>query len=123
MTAAQYRGEMAHHGGQAAEDAVGRHYAGLGFEVVAQRWRGEGGEIDLIVRDAQRVVFVEVKKSRSFAAAAQRLSRGQMTRIYLSASEYLGGLPDGQLTEARFDVALVDGAGAVRLIESAFDGG
>ncbi len=32
-------------------------------------------------------------------------------------------MPDGALTEMRFDLALVDGQGEVRVIENAFDGG
>lgn len=117
------KGQMAHHAGSAAENTVARHYRSLGFDVVAERWRGAGGEIDLVAQNPHCVVFVEVKKSRSFEAAALRLSPRQMARIYASAEEYLGNLPAGSLTEARFDVALVDGAGAVRVIENAFGGG
>ncbi|WP_195819603.1 YraN family protein [Roseobacter sp. MH60115] len=114
------RGQMAHHAGSAAETAVARHYEMLGFQVVDQRWRGEGGEIDLIVQDPDRVVFVEVKQSRSFAAAALRLGKRQRARIFASAAEYLGKLPNGSLTEARFDVALVNGIGEVQILENAF---
>lgn len=117
------RGQVSFHAGQAAEGAVARHYGALGYQLLAERWRGAGGEIDLIVRDADRIVFVEVKKSQTFAAAALRVTPRQMARIHTSASEFLGRLPDGLLTEARFDVALVDGTGAVQLIENAFGGG
>ncbi|WP_300060803.1 YraN family protein [uncultured Roseobacter sp.] len=117
------RGAVSYHAGRAAENAVARHYGELGYEVAAERWRGVGGEIDLIVQDAERVIFVEVKKSRSLEAAALRLSRGQMDRICVSASEYLGQLPNGALTEARFDVALMDATGAVKIIENAFGEG
>lgn len=123
MTVARQRmaqGQMAHHAGTAAEAAVARHYQSLGFDVVAERWRGAGGEIDLIVQNADRVVFVEVKKSKSFDAAARSLSPKQMARIYATAEEYLGCLPTGSLTEARFDVALMDSSGAVRIIANAF---
>ncbi len=43
-----------------------------------------------------------------------------MRRICASAEEYLGTQPRGQLTDVRFDVALVDGQGVVRVIENAF---
>ena len=114
------RGQMAHHAGTAAEDSVARHYVAAGFGIAAQRWRGAGGEIDLIGQNAERTVFVEVKKSGSFDAAAIRLSPRQMARICSTAEEYLSGLPRGSLTESRFDVALVDRTGSVRIVENAF---
>lgn len=117
------RGRLGWMTGQAAEDIVARHYARLGHSIAQCRWRGQGGEIDLIVRDDARVVFVEVKASRSFDRAATKLTRRQMDRICRAAEEFVGGEPAGQLTEMRFDFALVDGQGGVRVIENAFDGG
>lgn len=117
------RGSRARLSGLAAEDSVARHYARSGRAVVARRWQGPGGEIDLIVREGARLVFVEVKASRSFEAATAQLGRRQMDRICRSAEAYCGEMPDGALTEMRFDLALVDGQGEVRVIENAFDGG
>ncbi|MGR3591873.1 MAG: YraN family protein [Limimaricola soesokkakensis] len=117
------RGSRARLSGLAAEDSVARHYARSGRAVLARRWRGPGGEIDLIVREGARLVFVEVKASRSFDAATAQLGRRQMERICRSAEAYCGEMPDGALTEMRFDLALVDGQGEVRVIENAFDGG
>lgn len=114
------RGQMAHHAGSAAETSVARHYETLGFRVAEQRWRGTGGEIDLIMECPDQVVFVEVKQSRSFEAAALRLTQRQRARIFASAAEYLGTLPMGSLTEARFDAALVNGIGEVKILENAF---
>lgn len=113
-------GATGYHSGLAAEDVVARTYQRRGRMVSNRRWRGQGGEIDLIVREGACVVFVEVKKSRSFARASERLTRRQMDRIYATASEFLGGEPGGQLTDVRFDLALVDGTGAVQIIENAF---
>ena len=114
------QGRMAHHAGNAAEDIVARHYEMRGFHVAERRWRGIGGEIDLSVQNPDGAVFVEVKKSRSFDAAVRHLGQRQRNRILVSAAEYLGTLPTGALTEARFDVALVDGRGAVQVLENAF---
>jgi putative endonuclease len=49
-----------------------------------------------------------------------QLEPRQMKRIYCAASEFLGTLPIGQDTDCRFDVALVDGSGDVRILENAF---
>lgn len=113
-------GSLGYHAGLAAEDSVARDYAQRNHLIAAQRWRGRAGEIDLVARDGDTVVFVEVKKSRDFATAALRLGRRQMDRICSSASEFLAGEPKGQLTDVRFDLALVNAMGAVKVIENAF---
>lgn len=117
------RGAMAYHAGLSAEDRISTDYERRGFPVAQRRWRGKGGEIDLIAHDGDGLVFVEVKHSRSFDQAVQRVSPHQMKRLYSSAEEYLGQMPNGSLTDVRFDVALVNGSGEVRIIENAFGHG
>jgi putative endonuclease len=106
--------------GQAAEESVARLYEARGVTVLARRWRGESGEIDLVLRTPETYVFCEVKRAASFDAALARLRRGQLERIYHAASEYIGHTPEGQLAPVRFDVAAVDATGAVDLREAAF---
>lgn len=113
-------GALNHRNGLAAEEIVAADYARRGRPVAHRRWRGQGGEIDLIAREGDRIVFIEVKKAGSFGAAALRLGRRQMDRICATALEFLGGEPLGQLTDIRFDLALVDGRGALQIIENAF---
>ncbi|SFD89170.1 YraN family protein [Roseivivax sediminis] len=109
-----------HEAGRAAELRIAQDYERRGYPVARHRWRGRGGEVDLIARDGDGLIFVEVKKSRSFARAAERLSRRQMDRLCASAEEFCAGEPRGSLTDIRFDVALVDAHGQVRVIENAF---
>lgn len=114
------RGRRAHLSGVSAEDAVERHYLGLGLETAVRRWRRRGvGELDLVMRDGDALVFVEVKKSGDFARAAESLSTRQMTRLLEGASAFLAGEPRGELTECRFDVALVNTCGEVQILENA----
>lgn len=87
--------------------------------IVADRWRGRGGEIDLVARDGDKVIFIEVKKSKTHAEAATRLLPAQISRIFAAASEFLATEPKGQLTETQFDVALVDEQGKIDLLENA----
>ncbi|MEO9780783.1 MAG: YraN family protein [Sedimentitalea sp.] len=117
---AEIRGQVAHHAGEAAERQIAQYYERLGYEVLSRRWRGAGGEIDLIVRNAETVVFVEVKKARNFAIAAERISPRQIRRISDSAEEFLAGEPCGLLTDMRFDAALLDEFGAFKILENAF---
>jgi putative endonuclease len=105
--------------GLSAEQAVARQYQRRGAILRETRWRGRGGEIDLILSEGDAVVFVEVKKSRTHAAAVQRLTARQIGRILRSAEEYLGQCPKWLLTDVRLDVALVDAQGRIDIIANA----
>lgn len=112
-------GSLSYHAGLSAEGQVARDYQRRGFPLISQRWRGKGGEIDLVLRDGDGFVFVEVKKSRSHARAAEHLSARQIRRLYDAAAEFLGGCPAGLDTRARFDVALIDAQGRIEILENA----
>lgn len=111
---------MSYLAGLSAEDIVAREYARRGMPVLAHRWRGAGGEIDLIAQDGDGFIFVEVKASRTHDRAAERVTRRQMDRICVSACDYVGRTPRGMLSDMRFDVATIDGQGSCRIIENAF---
>lgn len=123
QTQRQYRGRMAYQAGIAAENQVAQDYERRGFIVDHQRWRGKGGEIDLVVHNETGLVFVEVKKSSDFARAAESLGPHQMRRLYSAAEEFLATYPSGLSTDTRFDVALVDGTGKIQIIENVFGQG
>lgn len=112
-------GSVSYQAGLSAESQVERLYQQRGFSICGRRWRGKGGEIDLIAQGEGTVVFIEVKKSKNHAIAAERLTERQMGRLCQVAGEYLGKCPAGLNTPARFDVALVDGVGRVQIIENA----
>ena len=112
------QGALNYQSGLAAEDSVERHYEALGAQILVRRWRGKAGEVDLVLRLGDEILFVEVKKAATCAAAAERLSFAQLARIMSAAEEYIGELPDGLLTPVRFDAALVDSSGAVEVIEN-----
>lgn len=118
--ARRLRGAGAWASGAAAEEAVARHYEGQGATVAARRWRSPFGEVDLLVREGATIVVVEVKKARSLDEAATRLSRRQMDRLCAAAAVFCEGEPRGSLTDLRFDLALVDGMGRVRVIPNAW---
>lgn len=112
-------GRMAFHAGRVAEDQVAARYERAGHAIAARRWRGRGGELDLVARDGDGLVFIEVKAARSHAAAAERLQPRQIARLQVAAEEFMGQEPRGLNTPARFDVALVDGTGRIEILENA----
>jgi putative endonuclease len=111
-----------HLAGMAAEESVLRHYLSAGYALLARRWRGVQGELDLVLRQGMDVVFVEVKKSATHDSAVAHLGRGQVARIVQTAEQFLGTLPTGLNTPSRVDVALVNSLGQVTTIENALMG-
>ncbi|MEJ6392542.1 YraN family protein [Gymnodinialimonas sp. 2305UL16-5] len=105
--------------GEAAEDTVARAYIAHGYALIDQRWRGKAGEIDLIFQKDAEIIFVEVKKSRSFDAAAFSLGARQIRRLLASAEDFLGRMPKQSMTPARFDVALVNATGQLKVLPNA----
>ena len=118
-TRRQSRGRTNFHAGQVAEDVAARTYARRGLVEASRRWRGESGEIDLVLRDGEGLIFVEVKRGRDFDRAAQHLTHRQICRIFAAAQEYVANEPRGELTDMRFDLALVDDMCAVEIRENA----
>lgn len=112
------RGSVNHLAGLAGETAAGRYYQSIGFRVAERRWRGGAGEIDLILRDDDLHVFVEVKTAATFDKAAERLTEAQLARVSRSAEAYMGSADHGGTGHFRIDAALVDGQGRVSIIEN-----
>lgn len=108
--------------GHAAEASVARLYEDRGIAICARNWRGITGEIDLIGRCGDEVIFVEVKQSQTHDMAASHISQAQIGRIFATVDEFLAGEPKGLLTDVRIDLALVDGQGRIDVVENAFAG-
>lgn len=112
------RGRVAQLAGAAAEDIIATRYARKGYQVAARNWRGGGAEIDLILRDGEGLILVEVKRGRDFDRALGHFSHAQFARIARAAKVFAEGEPNGVLSDIRFDLALVDGTGNVRILEN-----
>ena len=74
------------------------------YRILAAGYRSRFGEIDLIARNRQFLVFVEVKlrKSAGFARAMESVDRRKQKRLRTTAAAYLSEHPT-QL-QPRFDV-------------------
>src|SRR5277367_6349258 len=93
--------------GRKAEDAVALKLQAEGFRVLAQRLRTGAGEIDLVVADAETLLFVEVKARNSLAEAAYAVAPRPQARLLKAASLALALREDWARPAIRFDVALV----------------
>lgn len=82
--------------GAAGEALARRHLERQGYRFLEANWRYPGGELDLIMRDGDLLVFVEVKTRRGerFGAAEEAISRAQAARLLRAAEIYLASRPD-----------------------------
>ncbi|MEL6549486.1 MAG: YraN family protein [Pseudomonadota bacterium] len=104
----------------AAEAAVARRYEAMGYHLMAERWRGPHGEIDLILEDDDgALVFVEVKCAKHMDQALSALGRRQQQRLLDSSNVFLGLMPQGLRTACRIDLAACDSTGAMHILENA----
>jgi putative endonuclease len=108
---ARRRGATSDAAGRAAESVAEARYRAAGYAVLARRWRGASGEIDLICGRDGGLVFVEVKKARDFDTAAARLTARQAGRVQAAALEFLADRGEPMDRPMRFDLACVDRLG------------
>ena len=73
------------------ESLAAAHFKARGCEILARNYRARRGEIDLIVRDGQFIVFVEVKtrRSRKFGLPQAAVTRQKQRQISKIAVVYL----------------------------------
>jgi len=97
--------------GRAAEERACHYLADRGLVLLERNYRCRRGEIDLILRDADTLVFVEVRYRRqaSFGSAAESVDRHKQTRLSACARQYLQARPHAARTGCRFDVVAIDG--------------
>jgi putative endonuclease len=112
--------------GDAAEDRARDHLMARGLRLVARNYRTPGrggGEIDLILRDADgTLVFVEVRKREdgAFGGAAASIGWRKQRRIVFAARYYL--MRYREPPPCRFDVISMEG-GNIQWMRAAFDAG
>lgn len=110
--------------GAQAEQTAARYLQQHGLTLLQANYRCRFGEIDLILRDGETLVFAEVRlRSRSdFGGAAASIDRRKQGKLIRSAQLYLASLT--LLPPCRFDALLLlsaDGAEGVEWIKNAFE--
>ena len=108
--------------GDAAEDAAAKHLAAAGCRIVARNARYRDGEVDLVARERDVLVFVEVRMRGSlrFGGAAVSVNSLKQKRIARAAQHWLLGEYGERWPACRFDVVTVDGSGTIEWIRDAF---
>lgn len=95
--------------GQGWEQRALAYLRRQGLTLVEANFRCKGGEIDLIMRDGDALVFVEVRQraDREHGGAAASITPAKIGRLVRAAQLYLQRLP--RMPDCRFDVVAIDG--------------
>ena len=108
--------------GDAADEAAAEHLTAAGCRIVARNARYRDGEVDLVARERDVLVFVEVRMRGSlrFGGAAVSVNSLKQRRIARAAQHWLFGEYGERWPACRFDVVTVDGSGTIEWIRDAF---
>jgi putative endonuclease len=109
-TAANHRADGARY-----EDLALAHLERAGLVSIARNYTCRYGEIDLVMRDRDVVVFVEVRYRRAggFGDGIDSVTAGKRAKLVRAAGAFLADHPRLASAACRFDVlAIGDGAGA-----------
>lgn len=108
--------------GDFGEDLVEEYLRNKGYDILDRNFRKPFGEIDIITRIDEIVVFVEVKtrKNKDFANPSEAVTISKQQKIIKASQAYL---MENDLTDSiiRFDVAeVIRVDGEINYIENAF---
>lgn len=108
--------------GAAAEDAALRLLERRGLKLIARNARFRGGELDLVMREDETLVIVEVRarSASRYASAAESVDARKRAKIVLAAQLFLAAHPEHAERAVRFDVVTFDD-GRPQWIAGAFD--
>ena len=109
--------------GRKGEELAANHLSGKGYKILERNWRRGRNEIDIIARDGNFVVIVEVKtrESNAFGEPEMSVTREKQKALIRAANSYI--LYKDIHDEVRFDiVSIIIGKGkeVINHIEDAF---
>ena len=112
---------QAFHTGISAESRAAAYLIAKGYRILARRFRTRFGEIDIVARRRDQIVFVEVKARANLDDAAYAVTPQQRQRIIAAAQMWLAGHPEHERLACRFDAVLIAPKSLPRHLAAAFD--
>ncbi len=109
------------------EELAAAYLEQQGYQIIARQYRCRQGEIDLVARDGENIVFIEVKGRRSarFGLPQEAVDLRKQQRIRRVAQHFLWSNRQSE-SLCRFDVIAISSTGSgnhsIRHIEGAFSG-
>ena len=95
--------------GMQAEEQAREHLEQRGLRLLERNYRCKQGEIDLIMRDGEDLVFIEVRyrKSAAFGSAIESVTANKQNRLLATARHFLHA--NQVSAPCRFDVVGITG--------------
>ncbi|MGE0084558.1 MAG: YraN family protein [Desulfococcaceae bacterium] len=111
--------------GQDSEALAAELLCQKGYEIIDRNWRTKEGEIDIVAKDGETLVFVEVKarRSRGFGHPKYAVNQKKQQKLSLTALSYLK-MTSQLHSKARFDVVTLISAGncpEIEIVRNAFE--
>lgn len=105
------------------EQIAAEYLTKQGYQILERNFYCRHGEIDLIAREGEYLVFVEVKyrATKESGTPAEAIDKKKQRRIYRTAQYYLYCCHDRKEKSCRFDVVAILGK-EITLIRNAFGG-
>lgn len=94
--------------GDIGEEQALQHLSKAGMKLVERSFLCKGGEIDLVMKDQEMLVFVEVRKrsKQQFGGALASITPTKQRRMMHAAEVYLQKIKP--LPACRFDIVVID---------------
>jgi len=107
--------------GEDKERLACSYLEGRGLRLLERNYRSRRGEIDLVMREADTLVFVEVRfrASTRFGTPAETIDIHKQRRLAAAAAHYLQRKPTN--LPCRFDVVALSGTSRIDWIRDAFN--
>jgi len=97
--------------GEYTENLACKYLENKGFKLIEKNFNCRVGEIDLIMKDNDSLVFVEVRyrRNNSFGSGAESITTSKQSKLIKTASLYLQQHAKLNKYPARFDVVSITG--------------
>jgi len=110
--------------GDKGENRAAKYLVEKGYEIIERNWRTTSGEIDIITKKGDTIVFVEVKTmpNATVDMLAKVLNQQKQNRIIKTSKRFLINHRQYSNSYVRYDVIVMDmpGLPSVYHIENAF---
>ncbi len=96
--------------GQYAEMLARKYLQARGLTLITSNYEKPYGEVDLIMREQETLVFTEVRARKDFDSGHpfETVTKDKQHRIIRVARQYLSEFADYDHTECRFDIIAVN---------------
>ncbi len=101
------------------EDLALAHVQREGLVLITRNFTSRFGELDLVLRDREMVVFLEVRyrRSQAFGGALGSVGANKRDRLSKAASLFLQANPNLSRQPCRFDVFAISGSAEAPIID------